>query len=100
MEGVLREPWRSEGRIEISKVSARYGSFTYQFAKRQNNATNACLIRHGPTSSPNDIGAGSVEKGVIVILYEVSRKWKIRQTRQNLTITNKADTQIIYANVL
>jgi len=28
-----------------------------------------------------------MEKGVIIILYEISRKWRIRQVRQNLTFT-------------
>jgi len=44
------------------EVGRQIRSFTYQFAKGQNNAKNACLIRHGPTSSPNGRGAGSVEK--------------------------------------
>jgi len=59
-----REPRRSKGRLEISKLGARYGLSRISSLKRQNNAKNVSLIRHGSTSSPNDRGAGSVEKDI------------------------------------
>jgi len=58
----LREPRRSEGRFEISKLGARYGLSRINSQNRQNNAKNVSLFRHGPTSSPNGRGAESVEK--------------------------------------
>jgi len=59
-----REPRRSEGRLEISKLGARYGLARISSLKRQKDAENVSLFRHGPTSSPNGRGAGSVEKDI------------------------------------
>jgi len=75
-----RRPYRDH------EIGRQIRSLTYQFTKRQNNATDACLIRHGPTSSPNGRGAGSMEKGVVIVLYEGSRKFA------NSTNTTKFNT--------
>jgi len=72
-----REPRRSEGRLEISKLGARYGLSRISSLKRQNNAKNVSLFRHGPTSSPNGGGAGSVEKDLELFYAKLSVITKI-----------------------
>jgi len=77
MEGVLaraaakrRPSWDLEvGRqIRLSRISS---------LKRQNNAKNVSLFRHGPTSSPNGGGAGSVEKDIELFNAKLSVITKI-----------------------
>jgi len=68
MEGVLARAAAKRRPSQDHEIGRQIRSFTYQFAKRQNNAKNACLIRHGPTSSPNGRGAGSMEQ--LIVLYE------------------------------
>jgi len=75
MEGVLARATAKRRPSRDLEVGRQIRSFTYQFAKRQNNAKNACLIRHGPTSSPNGRGTGSMEK--LFVLYEALKIPKI-----------------------
>jgi len=68
MAGVLAQAAAKRRPSRDLEVGRQIRSFTYQFAKCQNNAKNACLIRHGPTSSLNGRGAESMEK--LFVLYE------------------------------
>jgi len=102
MEGVLARAAAKRRPSRDLKVGRQIRSFTYQFAKDQNNAKNACLIRHGPSSSPNVRGAGSVEKDIklfyarlsgitkidrtlIIMKREYSNKLRERNIRENIT---------------
>jgi len=63
----MREPRRNEGCFEISRLGARYG-LSRITSRNAGFATNTGLARHGPTSSPNGRGAGSMEK--LFVRYE------------------------------
>jgi len=94
------EPRRSEGRLEISKLGARYGLSRISSQNRQNNAKNVSLFCHGPTSSPNGRGAGSVGKDIDLFYARLSVIAKIDKHNGILTLTKNEHSNKNYANLI